>query len=97
MTTDENATVVTSEPDAWETAQPLYTNEVLGIALCKYTARPVQGECPERASRQHVDESCVVMYWSTPAILSGNIPTEMAAPIVTANDAGITFVSPVEP
>lgn len=90
------------EPDEWETAEPLFTNEVLGVALCKYTGTPAaesfaESVCTARVARRHPDEDCIVMFWSTPAILSGNIPTDMVAPVVTANNAGITYMAPVEP
>lgn len=87
-------------------AHPLYTAEVLGVALCKYSAGPPEYiyetdattvRCPERQEHQHPDEDCIVMFWSASAIATGNIPTTMVAPVVRSQDGDPTFVGAINP
>lgn len=91
------------EPEGgWQAADPLHTNEILALTLCKYTGIQIPAAPCALRGMLHDDVDCILYYFSADAITRGDVPaaTELTAPVVrgagiTSGGVEPTFVEPI--
>lgn len=88
------------EPEGgWVTADPQFTNEILAIMICSYTAAPAtvvavdnEGQhsvfCRHRNEGRHPDVDCLDVFYSSSALREAEIPTDRVALMVSRDTAG---------
>lgn len=96
------------EPEGgWESSTPRFTNEILSIMLCSFTAqtasvRQIAGRsqiwCRHRVSGLHPDVDCIENFFAASAIEEALIPTDQLALLVTLDPEGdIVYQGLLEP